>query len=341
MNNYKTDVKSQPESQNESFVEGILKDIETHFQEANQTRVVTADELMKRNLKEIPYLVDSLFMQRGLACVAGASDTGKSRLLRQLALSVINDHNNFLGFPLITKTKCCIYVSTEDDEQSTAVLLQKQASGFSEEVLKRLRFIFDTHNLLEKVDAELSLQPADIVIIDSFSDIFGQDLKDSTKIRSCLHQFKLLADKHECLFLFLHHTGKRTEDIAPSKNNLLSGQGLEAKMRMVIEFRLDQIDPSLRHLCIVKANYLPPAYKTESFVLQFDEQLHAFINTGERVPFEYLVKQEANELEQAKYEQAIDLKKQGKTYEEIAAALGYSSKSAVTKLIARVEKRRN
>jgi len=300
--------------------------------------VITAHKLMKEGPKVLPYLVESLFRQKGLACVAGASDTGKSRFLRQLAIAVAGGHQLFLNYPMNLVHNSAIYVSSEDDDDSTAVVLQKQAAGLDEEALKRLRFIFDTDDLLNTLDAELTRQPADLVVIDSFSDIYGGDLKDSSKIRYCLHQFHLLVIKHNCLFLFLHHTGKRTEDLPPSKNNLLSGQGMEAKMRMVMEFRLDANHPDRRHLCIVKANNLPPEMKTESIVLEFDEGTHSFLDTGERVPFEMLVKGAVSVADTKKYELAKKLEQEGKSLHEIAQQIGYSGKSGVYKFMKRMEK---
>jgi len=321
--------ESSPEG---GLVRSIYEDIKNRRMSFLQN-VITADRLMKDGLKVLPYLVETLFQQKGLACVAGASDTGKSRLLRQLAIAVVHGRHDFLGFPVNTKYKSCIYVSTEDDDDSTAVILQKQGAELNEDARKRLRFIFDTDNLLETIDASLSEQPADLVIIDSFSDIFGNDLKDSSKIRACLHEYRQLSLKHGCLFLFLHHTCKRAEDSAPSKNNLLSGQGLEAKMRMVVEFRLDANHPDRRHLCIVKANYLPPEFKTESFVLEFDEITHSFINTEERVPFEQLVKGVISEADVKKYQLVKKLQQEGKSLDDIAPLVNYAGKSGLSKFI--------
>jgi biotin operon repressor len=109
-------------------------------------------------------------------------------------------------------------------------------------------------------------------------------------------------------------------------------------MRLVIELRADLLNPLHRHLCIVKGNYLPASYKKESYVLQFDEQNFIFSNTGERMPFELLVKQPDTDNSKAKYEQAKELKEQGYSYEQIASALGYSSKGTVSKLFDKAKK---
>jgi len=244
---------------------------------------------------------------------------------------------SFLGFDLNLTHRSVIFVSTEDDQQATAFLLSRQAKQHKPELLKNLRFLFDTQDLGTDLEERLTTRPADLVVVDCFADAFGGDLKDTQKIRIYLHRFQELAIKYQCLILFLHHTAKRTENFEPSKNNLLSGQGFEAKMRLVMELRQDLMNPAYRHLCIVKGNYLPASFKRESFVLQFDESCFTFTNTGERVPFELLVKQN-EDSSKAKYEQAIELKEKGYTYEQIAEMIGYQSKGSVTKLFDKAKK---
>jgi len=298
----------------------------------------TGEKLLLTEIKEIPTLVYPFLQQTGLACLAGSSDTGKSSILRQLAVAIVTGENNFLGFQINAKHRSVIYVSTEDLERETAYLLSRQTQRYKPEFLKGLRFVFDIENLYSELGKRLTNKPADLVIIDCFADAYGSDLKDTQRIRTYLHQFQELAQKHKCLILFLHHTGKRTENFEPSKNNLLSGQGFEAKMRLVIELRADLLNPLHRHLCIVKGNYLPASYKKESYVLQFDEQNFVFSNTGERMPFELLVKQTDTDNSKAKYEQAKELKEQGYSFEQIANAIGYNSKGSVSKLFDKAKK---
>lgn len=117
---------------------------------------------------------------------------------------------------------------------------------------------------------------------------FGQNLNDTALIRATLKIYRSLANKHNCSIGFLHHTGKRTQKLIPSKDNLLSGQGFEAKMRLVMELRNDISDENIKHLCIVKGNYLGKEYKNNSYKLTFDPDTFHFSNTGERVPFDNL-----------------------------------------------------
>jgi hypothetical protein len=229
-------------------------------------------------------------------------------------------------------------VITEDDQSAVSYLLRKQAAFCEPDELRNLRFIFEYEDLMAELDTKLSDYPADIVIIDCFADAYGGDLKDTQKIRTFLHPFQQLAIHHQCLVLFLHHTGKRTENLEPNKNNLLAGQGFEAKMRLVIELRADRMNASQRHLCIVKGNYLPARYKRESYVLSFDESTFSFTNTEERTPFELLVRQPESDESKAKWEQAKEMKDSGHSFSEIAQALGYNSKGSVAKLFDKANK---
>lgn len=298
------------------------------------SNVMTGEQLMKLNTEEVPYLIEPLFHKAGLVCLAGSSDTGKSSLLRQLAISICTGKEEFLGFKINARHKSSIYVSTEDLARETGSLLKKQTNNCNPEDLKDMIFIFDTEDLITNLDKQLEKKPADTVIIDCFSDVFTNDIKDSTRIRTFLHPYQNLALKHDCLFLFLHHTGKRTEMFPPNKNNLLGGQGLEAKMRLVLELRADLMEPSKKHLCIVKGNYLPSNFKKESYVLDFEESQLLFTNTEQRTPFEFLAKKDETSELKDKYNEITKMSQEGHSYKVIGTKFGVTS-STISKWIAK------
>jgi len=266
-----------------------LKEEQTVFgsSECQEQKTWTGLELFNLDQSSIPTLVGDIIPKQGMFTIVGASDTGKSMFLRQLAICVATNEP-FVGFQISATHKKVIFISTEDDHISTSFLLQKQGSR-SPEPLENIRFYFETDEIPEYLEAELESNPADLVIIDAWSDVFGQNLNDSALIRQTLKTYRSIANKFNCAIGFLHHTGKRTENIAPNKNNILSGQGFEAKMRLVIELRNDQDNQDFKHLCIVKGNYLSKEYKEKSFKLHFDTVNMKFDFTGERVPFDELV----------------------------------------------------
>ena len=298
---------------------------------------VSATDLLNRQIESIPCLVEPFLQKVGLACIAGSSDTGKSSFLRYLCMCLVAGRQDFLGFPIHAEHKRAVYISTEDDETAIAFLLNRQNRDMcmNTSSFNGLRFIFDTENLLQVLDGSLTKAPADIVCIDAFTDLYGRSMNESNQIRAFLNDYAQLSQRHQCLVLFLHHCGKRTEELAPSKHNLLGSQALEAKMRLVIELRNDITDPSMRHLCVVKGNYLPMSAKNESYQLCFTENM-TFRNTGERAPIESLAK--ADDGGRRKYEQIKELQAQGLSTREIAQIVGYRSSGSVTKMIQKFEK---
>lgn len=317
----------------------LLDDLALRSREAQHLEhEVTAPDLLDESDEDMPFLIEGLLHAKGLACLAGSSDTGKSAILRQLAEDICAGAGSFLHFPLHVQHRSVVYVSTEDGRDATRSILRRQTKRYGDRKLHGLRFIFHTEDLLTTLSRNLSVKPADLVVIDCFSDVYTNDLKDTHKIREFLKDYFTLADKHGCCILFLHHTGKRTEDLLPSKNNFLGGQGFEAKMRLGIELRRDQHRPQHRHLCLVKGNYLPDLDKTHSHVLAFCPDTLTFTMTGERVDFTQLSRGYEQEESRAKWEQAVDLKKEGKTHADIAESLGYANRASITRLFEKAKK---
>lgn len=255
----------------------------------HQTNSVRASELLSRGIEEIPMLFAPIFPKQGLALLAGASDSGKSMLLRNMAICVATGRD-YLGWKNNAIYKSCIFVATEDDERATSFLLNRhnKTLRLPNEAYKGLRFLFQSDNIEAELDNELAAEPADLVIIDAYSDVFdGKEQNSAAQTRAFIRKFKDLSAKHHCLIVFLHHTNKKAEELAPSKNNLVGSQSLEASVRLAIEVRTDKENSNLRHFCIVKGNYLGAEFKNSSFVLNMDENF-IFQRNGDSVAFEEL-----------------------------------------------------
>lgn len=247
--------------------------------------LINAFDLYQLEEKETPKLLEPFLQKVGLASIVGSSDTGKSSLLRQLAISVALGKEEFIGFKLNTVTQNVIYVSTEDDKFTTNASIKKQlidlSIGSDIQDLKHLDFIFETENLLKKLYKILEDKKVDLIIIDAFTDVFNNELNSNTQVRNFLSDYHNLAIKNDCLIVFLHHNGKRTELGKPTKNNIIGSQAFEAKMRSVLEVRQGYND-GFRLLTLLKCNFLSSKYKDKSHVLKFNENL-VFTNTNKQV----------------------------------------------------------
>ena len=261
--------------------------------------LIGADVIKNKNYKEVEYLVDKLIPRGTLCALVGESDTGKSSLLRQLAVSMVYGDEDFLGFKMKSSCNNVLYVSTEDGEMATSVWLNKYfgQEKSEDDILSRLNFIFSTDGIISNLQDTVKKNCIDLIIVDSYADLFTGSMNNSNEVRGFLNQYDNLVNEFGTTVIFLHHTKKSSAGSRPNKNNILGSQGFEAKMRSVMMLTKDNDNKSHRHLCVVKNNYMPETNKSESFVLKFNEQL-AFENTGERVDLDELIDEDY--LKQAK-----------------------------------------
>ena len=294
---------------------------------------VNGMDLLGDGVQEIPKLIDPIFHRVGLGALIGSSDTGKSSLLRELCVCVVTG-KDFLGWKVEPIYKRAYYVSTEDDKMAISYLLKKQNQdyGLKPKDLENLVYIFETDNLLQRLEKELKEKPADLVVIDAFADVFTGQLYETNRVRAFLNDFSQLAQKYGCLVIFLHHTNKRSDNLEPSKHNALGSQGFEAKMRLMIELKSDTQSVNQKHFCIVKGNYLSHQFKTHSFNLQFTDNL-TFKNLNTRTHYELLNKDKENiETLEYEYNMIMEMKNKKMTHEEIGLELGVGSSSISRKL---------
>lgn len=252
--------------------------------------------LFQMKYEKLPTLLEPIFPKQGLVSLIGSSDTGKSTFLRQLALSVVLGLDDFIGYKLNTETRNVIFISTEDDPASVSISIKKPLEKLlkqhkvDESLLNHLKFIFDVDlseksdkNLIKQLDNDLSEKGADLIIVDAFTDIFSGDINSSTKVREFLNVFSKLSKQHDCLILFLHHTGKHTNKYVASKNNALGSQAFEAKMRVLLELKQHPHNDMQRTLTIAKGNYISTEIKKYIKVLDFDEKHLLFSDTGKPI----------------------------------------------------------
>jgi len=283
------------------------------------------------SLRQEKQLLEGVFETTGLACIAGATDTGKSMLLRDLGIAISQEDDTFIGFKLNRKSNNVLFISTEDGKSKTAELLRIQTEGLIDNSLNRIHFLFNPDDAYAEARKALEKITADIVFVDCFQDAFQGDAIKSNEVRNYLNKWQKLSEEKECLIVFLHHTNKRSEFDAPSKHNLNGGQGFQAKMRTVVELRADPIDKNKRHFCIVKGNYLKPEQKDRSFVLYFDSENLRFTSKGERADYDSLYEPKVDFERVGLYKKASLLKSEGLTNKKIAPHLGVSE-STVSRL---------
>lgn len=280
--------------------------------------VFTAEELMELNIKEIPMLFSPILQKVGVAALCGGSDTGKSYLSLNLGLSICTNEKEVFGLEIKREYGSVIIVCTEDTKEDMCVRLTSMLKG--KEIKKdSIRLIFETDGLEGKLNAELSRQPGDLVIIDTFGDLFSGNLNQSIDVRKFLKPYKALAQKYKCLILFTHHIGKGKENNnSPSKNDVLGSQGIESACRTVL--MLSKRGDSKRVLTVVKGNNIPDELKDKGKVLDFDPFI-GFTDTGEIIEYSKSNSSKINIEDAELIEKVIDLYGKLGTYVKVSEEL--------------------
>ncbi|HEY9220363.1 MAG TPA: AAA family ATPase [Lutibacter sp.] len=266
----------------------IPSDAEAITPDDNVEKVVyNAVELMALGDLQPKYLMFPIFPQKGTAFLAGKPDTGKSQLARQLCIQVALGEKTFLGFELYPIHKRAIYLTTEDDKEATKYLASKQFEGLGKKEVENLRFIFgdimEQSEIINELSKQLKLCPVDLVVVDSFGDIFqGNDSNNNMLMRNTVKLFDKIAKKFNCLVLFVHHINKKAYQLTPGQEHIQGGSGLTQKTRLAIQ--LTEGVGNIRYFTVVKGNYCPKEYKQNSIELIFSEETFLFVNTGNMIP---------------------------------------------------------
>lgn len=286
-----------------------IREVESGAQKPDY--VFTWQELLENDVQEMPMLWKPFFPKTGIAGLIGGSDTGKSTLLRHFAMNLVSGEKEFLGYPLSPIHQSALYLSTEDDKNALSYLMQVQSKNSKTGIdREKLRFIFGSQNIHDRIRDEYERAPFDCLIIDAITDIFSGDINRNNDVRHFLQVFLDHAEENEYLVIFVHHSGKASEFKGPSKHNSIGSQGFEAKMRFMAELIQDPDDGSIRHFCPVKGNYIPFEMKNQSMALRFNENL-LYENTGILESFDDLRYRIIYKDKRAEIRLAHELKKQG------------------------------
>lgn len=255
------------DGENEISIESIEFPVQS-FQEMT----ITGDVLVKGKFDSIPHIWESFFPTTGVVGICGASEAGKSTFTRQLSLAICNGDSHFLREKLTLKHESVIYISTEDEETSMSVLIKKQTVNRYKDGLNRFRAGLNIANVFSYLDKELTKQGADLVVIDVWSDLYGDSPNDFSKVRKDLNRYSDISKKFKTCICILHHNTKHSEGKDPSKTNLNGSQAIEAKLRTLLELRA--LNDGMKQLSIIKGNYISHEDKKKRLILSQSEDLN-------------------------------------------------------------------
>jgi len=203
----------------------------------------SANELMKKNLPEVEYIVDKLIPQGGITILGGAPGAFKSFLSLHLAMHGSLGRKMFDH--LETKKIKVLYVDEENGERTLKNRLTQLVKGYDiKEPLDEL-FFSSMENF--KLDMEedrtfpilkrkiLEYNP-DLVIIDSAVRFLTGDENSSGDVKKLFDTIKPIVKEKNTTFLVLHHTRKTGTG---GQNDLRGSGDFAASAESVLMLRKD------------------------------------------------------------------------------------------------------
>jgi hypothetical protein len=271
------------------------------------------------NLKEllaldlnVNNLLDPILPAVGLTWIQGLPDGGKSTFARELSVRTVLGCPSFLSYKLNPKHKRALVVLTEESLGRARESLAKQwFSVVAERVRERKQEqhqtgvelpawdyvgamqnieVLPAHSLsneqtIQCIEDRLSKKGYDLVVIDALADVLEKlDGNNNHQIRGGLKPFFALAEKYECLLLFIGHVNKAGYDRPPSQRDLQGGAAFAQKARLILDFRPDLKEDGMKYLSIVKGNNVDDSLKKDSMVLHWSRETFLLSYEGEKVP---------------------------------------------------------
>ena len=188
--------------------------------------------------------------------------------------------------------------------------------------------MFQTNKIVEKIENFLfDTDHVGLIIIDCLNDILPNQAKSDIALRKFLNRLQDIATYSDSLIIVSHHTSKYARKKTPSKHNLKGPQGIQERCRTVFELRTDSFQKNIKHLCVVKANYINDEDKKKSYMLELSPQL-IFKNTGRRADIDTLTLMPDSIAEKVQKYKA--LRDSGLKGDELAKAMGFASRGSLS-----------
>lgn len=250
----------------------------------------TFQELINMPENEDDWLVEDLIPRGVNVGLVGKSESCKSTLLRQLALSINLRHQEFLGYKLDVKSGNVLYINTEESWRSVKRKVNFQhssllGSDYNVNSLPGETYVyFENHGILEFIKDKLEEIEVDLIIIDGFADIFSGDINSSSVVRNFLSDYSNLANSYDLSIIFMHHPGKGCQSI--TMDSSLGSKSFVQKLRSVLAIERKSENYIIY---VVKHNDIVIEKKQKVDVLELGEDLilrkvDHFIKGGARAP---------------------------------------------------------
>jgi transcriptional regulator with XRE-family HTH domain len=159
----------------------------------------------------VEWLVEGFLSRGAVTMLAGAPGAGKSLLAQSIAAAAVSGNHSVAGIE-VEPARVCI-VDGENGED----LIQRRFSALGLEAAAwgtRLRVFqaegFDLVSDLEQLDATLSADPCDLLILDAWTSLWSGSETSVPAVKQCLGGLRTLSRTHRLGTVLIHHTTKGT-----------------------------------------------------------------------------------------------------------------------------------
>ncbi|PZV79581.1 AAA domain-containing protein [Algoriphagus aquaeductus] len=236
-----------------------------------------AGELEKMKYEDLDYIIPGILSSDSLCALVGGSDSGKSLLTLQFAISYVIS-KDFIGHT-VNGGKKVLYLSFEDSNGTLAGRFQRLCSKLSKEeialVKENLFFKNQRDNFVLQILDHLKRNPdTGVIIVDTFAEIAsGRDINNSGEVRDVLKPLQEICFQNQLAIITIHHIGKAPEkEDKMSKTGIVGSQSFEAAMRVVIQMNKSK---NQFRLGITKGNDIVESKKAPNSTISLTHDLES------------------------------------------------------------------
>jgi RecA-family ATPase len=254
---------------------------------------ITADELLKKDIPKIEYLVEGIIPKAGLVYCFGSPGSFKTNFLLYLAMKgAIGE--NVLDFEVKNKFRT-LWLDEENRDIGMKDKVLKIANGIGIENsdLKNINILIsEGFNILNKIaldnlDYYIKKFAPQLVVIDSIAKVFPLSERNEGDVRKIFTFLKPFITKYGITFIIIHHARKKSFMQFSRDMEDISGSREFAAMADSI-LLLDEMKNGSYMLKQVKNRYSQKVY-AENFEVTGDDEIIKIIYTG-KVKDKYLAK---------------------------------------------------
>ncbi len=256
-------------------------------------KIIISDiDLMAMNVTEIPFLLEPLLGKGTLNAIIGKPGLGKSCFTVDLAIAISHGLLSFCGYKINTQHQRALIITTEQNHAQLSFLIRSIYDYRKLQQNGKINFIIDDdiplNELLNHIHNFTSETPIDLLIMDSWGDLYDGNTNDSSLIRQTLKKINAVGIRNDFTTLLVHHPVKSSYSLKPAMEQAHGGQSLVARCRTVLSLNESTEGSNKRLLTVVKGNLTTTKQRAVARELIFlEEEKHfAFESMGTDINIE-------------------------------------------------------